>query len=188
MFKSLISWYIKDQIKQKAVDSLGIDASTFDSVAGDALDSIIMWVAKNTETEEGKAWFVEALKKDHDGSMLDDVMWLINQEDKGSNILDHILGSKKSEIEAKVAESSGVDTEKATSMFNTIALIFMQMMWKQANGGSLDLESIAGLLQQEKKEVATNSTNPMIAMFLDTDGDGDVDGSDLMWMASKLLN
>lgn len=186
MFKSLITNYVKDQIKAKAVETMWISAETFDSIAWDAIDSMIMWVAKNTETEEWKTGFVEALSKDHDWSLLDDAMGLINQEEPGSKILDHILWGSKTALETKVAESTWVTPEKASSLFNTIALTFMQMMGKQANTWGLDLDNIASLFQTEKKEVASNS-NPLLNMFLDKDGDGDVDASDLMGMAAKMM-
>lgn len=187
MIKSLITNYVKDQIKSKAIESIGLSPEMFDSVAWNAIDSLIMWVANNTKTDEGKKWFLNAIKNDHDGSMLDDVNALIKQEEPGSKILDHILWSNKGTLETKVAESTWVAPEKAESLFNTIALIFMQMMGKQANSGWLDLENIASLFQTEKKEVASSGSNPLLTMFLDKDGDGDVDASDLMGMAAKMM-
>jgi hypothetical protein len=126
-----------------------------------------------------------ALTQDHDGSILDNVGALFQEEKQAewSKILDHILGDKKSAIETQIGKDTWLDIAQITSILKTVAPILLWFLGKQAKSDGFGLDDIVGLLWQEKEEVASKSEwLGIFGAILDQDGDGDFDVMDAFKM------
>ena len=113
-----------------SVDQLSrhIDApadQTRDAI-GAILPTLITGLARNAESGSGREQLHQALRSDHDGSVLDHLGALfggsagtpppeISQRSvQGNSILDHILGGRRDRVAAGVSKSSG-HRERVTS-------------------------------------------------------------------------
>ena len=113
------------------------------------------------------------------------ISWGRGPSQKDNRIADHVFGSKRSTVESKVSESSGLSMEGVASLFATLGPIVMGALAKQqksgAGGGLTDL---LGTAEQTARSMPGSDA---LTGLLDGDGDGDVDVSDLTRLGGGLL-
>jgi len=91
-------------------------------------------MAKNSETPEGANGLLGALDRDHDGSVLDDIMGFIGgdqSESVGSGILKHVLGGNTTGVESSLANKVGVSQSGISSLMKMAAPLVLGMLGKQ---------------------------------------------------------
>lgn len=114
----------------------------------------------NNTNSGGAASLLSALDKNHDGSILDDVMGFFNNTDgsEGNGILKHVLGSQQSTVEQGLSSASGVSAPSMGKILAMLAPIVMGYLGRQkkengissANGISDLLTSVVGSLGNNK--------------------------------------
>lgn len=182
MFKDLIEGFVKNQIKTQITKTIGIDSDgAADGAIHDVVGSLIWGLAKNSKSTEWANGLVAALDKDHDGSILDDALTIMQSEDKGAAIINHVLGDKASGIAALIGAKNGLDSAQVTKILATLAPIVMWFLGKEKKEKGLGIDDIVGLLANEDKAVREDKAEAPIAAFLDQDGDVDI--HDLLKMA-----
>lgn len=184
MFADLIQNFIKDSIKDQIAKKTGIDVKNADGAIGDVVDSLLGWLAKNTTTTEGASGLLSALDKDHDGSVLDDAMAILNSDNKGEAIVDHILGGKKDIISKVIGEKNGVDAGSTMKLLSFLAPVVMGFLGKEKKEKGLDIKGIAQFLWKEKEEIVHTKKQPLMKL-VDMDGDGDIDIEDIKQMLQE---
>lgn len=186
MFKDLIEGFVKDQIKNQISEKIGIDLQTewWDSAIHDVIGSLVWGLANNASKPKGASSLIHALDKDHDGSILDDAMTIMQSEDKWQAIISHILGNKASGISELIGKKNGIDSAQVQKLLAMLAPVVMGYLWKKKNEEWLGVDSIMDLLAGEKKAIAAEESSSVFTAFLDKDGDGDVDMMDLLKMAT----
>ncbi len=159
---------------------LGVDNNTTASAVQAALPMLIGALDKNTNSTEGAASLQQALQKDHDGSILDNLTGFLGSSDNGSGaaILGHILGGKQSGVEQGVSKMSGMNPQLVSILLQNLAPIVMGQLGKTQRERGLDPSDLSSMLGQER-EVARQtggSTGSMavdlITKMMDQDGDG----------------
>ena len=107
-------------------------------------------ISQNTKTQEGANNFLSALDRDHDGSMLDNIGEHLQNPSRvnGEGILNHILGSKKTEVENQLASSSGLKPGGVSKILQMVAPLLMGFLGQQKKklGGALNAGNISGIL------------------------------------------
>ena len=156
---------------------LGTDPKTTNTAISAALPMIIGAMAKNASRPEGAQALNNALAKDHDGSILDNLGSFLGSSDNGAGpaILGHVLGQKQRQAQEGISQASGMDPAKAGQLLANLAPIVMGMLGKQQRGGGFDLGSLAGMLLQERQvaqKQAPSGIGGMLGSMLDADGDG----------------
>lgn len=152
------------------------------AVTNGIISTLIGALSKNASTPEGAASLNNALERDHDGSILDNIMGLLNGDDSnnqraanGAGIVGHILGDKAGTIIEGLSRSTGMDTSSIGTMLIKLAPVVMGALGKVKTQQGLDQGGVADLL---KGTVSDNSSqNPLLTMagqFLDKDGDGSI--------------
>lgn len=145
------------------------------------ISTLIGALAKNASTPEGAASLNNALERDHDGSILDNVMDVFTgntqtQQNKaldGAGILWHLLGDKQNNAAQMIGQNSGLDSGKVMSLMTMLAPIVMGMLGKTKQQNGLNVADIASLLMNTRSNQANQNPMMNIAMqFLDRDGDG----------------
>jgi hypothetical protein len=135
-------------------------------------------LARNSSTPEGASALQNAVAKDHDGSLLDNLGALLGKKeviDDGAGILKHILGNKQGNVEQYLSKNSGLDSAAIAKILKMAAPIVMGYLGKKSNAGS-NTGIIGDLLNsylntQTKK---SRKSQGMINQILDRDGDGNI--------------
>jgi hypothetical protein len=171
--------------------TVGVSSSDVTNVLGGAVPAIMAGLTRNSSSGEGIAGLAGALDRDHDGSILDDVMGYLggggNLAD-GAGILGHVLGGRQNSIESAVSKSSGGDLGAVTKIMMMVAPLIMGALGKAKRQQGFDAGGLAEMLGQQER--AARKTSPsavdMFSRMLDSDGDGDP-MDDIVKMGSGLL-
>lgn len=172
-----------DQLSQQIG---GADKQKTAAAASGIVNTLMGALAKNAESKEGAQSLNNALERDHDGSILNDVIGMLSGQQaqaqnsgmlNGSGILNHVLGNKQSGAVQMISQLSGLDSDKTGSLMTMLAPVVMGALGKTKREQGLDMAGIASLLSGTVSAERANTNNPAIDMamkFLDSDGDGSV--------------
>jgi hypothetical protein len=135
-------------------------------------------LARNSSRQEGAQALSNALAKDHDGSVLDNLPDFIDnfQSGPGDGILRHVLGEKRGAVEERLSQKSSLDIGTITKLLTMAAPLVMGLLGRSQRKDGLDVGALAGLLGAEREQarrVAPQSTG-LLGQLLDADGDGDI--------------
>jgi hypothetical protein len=162
---------------------LGTDRKQTESGMAAALPLLLGALSRNSQSDEGAGALNSALDRDHDGSILSDAAGFISGGDTsiGAGILKHVLGGKQNRVQNGLAQTSGMDSATAGKMLTMLAPMVLGALGQAKRQNNLDASGLAGLLGQERQAAEKKSTQGanVMSMLLDTDGDGDVDLSDI---------
>jgi hypothetical protein len=171
--------------------SVGLDSGDVSKVLAGAMPAILAGLTRNTSSSAGAAGLLDALDRNHDGSVLDDVMGYLggggNLAD-GAGILGHVLGGRQAHVEKAISASSGVDPASVGKILAMVAPLLMGALGKAKRDQGLDASGLAAVLGQQQKIVsrASPSAVDLFSKILDSDGDGDP-MDDVVKMGSGLL-
>ncbi len=156
-----------------------------------ALPLLLGALSRNSQSDTGATALNSALDRDHDGGILSDVSGFLAGGDTsaGAGILKHLLGGKQTRVQNGLAQSSGMDGAAAGKMLMMLAPMVMGAVGKAKRNSNLDASGLAGMLGQERAAAEKKSSQSagLMGALLDTDGDGDVDISDLLKHGGGIL-
>ena len=169
-----------DQISQ----NLGADNSAVSSAIQMALPVILSGLANNAQNPQGAQNLNNALEKDHNGGLLDNLMGYLGggapnpqeatRQTNGGGILDHILGGSQGQVAQEVSQKSGLNTSQVAQLLITLAPIVMSFLGKKKQQENLGADGLSSWLGGQQQQMQS-SGNPMIDMasrMIDKDGDG----------------
>jgi len=184
---------LQGQLSEGLVEQLagqlgGADKTQTADAASGIISMITSALAKNAATPEGAGALASALDRDHDGSILDDLMGYAtgNQQQQqqqqtqssmlnGAGILKHILGGKQGNAIDVISQMSGLGNGQTGNLMAMLAPIVMGMLGKQKKEQNLDQGGLADILNQTIKSSSSKKKElGLIGKFLDQDGDGSV--------------
>lgn len=179
----LLQGHLDDNVVDQLSNQIGgADRQQTATAAQSIVSTLLSGLAKNASTPEGAASLNNALERDHDGSLLDNLMGLIGGQAaeqnpraaNGAGIISHILGDRQSGVIDMVSKMSGLDSSKTSNLMTTLAPMVMSMLGQQKRQQGLDIEGLAGLLNGSvnQQRQAGNPLMDMANRFLDKDGDG----------------
>lgn len=178
---------------QEAINQMsqmtGADQSAVSSVVSMALPTILNGLANNAQSPQGAEALNNALERDHDGSVLDNLgslgsmifgsggggqyMPQSRQADAGG-ILSHIFGSNQGQVASQISQQSGVGTGQVAQILMMLAPLVMGYLARQKQTQQMDAGGLSSWLGGQQAQMQS-SGNPMVDMasrFLDRDGDG----------------
>jgi len=170
---------------------LGADPGTTGKAVSMAVPLLVSALAHNSSTPEGAEALNQAIARDHDGSILDNVgAFLGNTESaNGAGILGHVFGNNQSDIENSLAERTGLDPSAASQLLQTVAPLVMGALGKTQQQQGLDANGLSAYLDEQHQQ--TQNTAPdvlgMLSGFIDTNKDGSV-VDDLGRLAGKFFS
>ncbi|MDD3521243.1 MAG: DUF937 domain-containing protein [Actinomycetota bacterium] len=111
-------------------------------------------LAKNAAKPEGASELANALAKDHDGSLLNNMSDYIShyKEGDGEGILKHVLGNNRSTVEKGLSQKTGLDMGSIGNLLTMAAPILMGALGKTQRTQGLDVGSLSNLLGQESNQ------------------------------------
>lgn len=179
----LLQGQLSEGLLEQLSGQIGADRQQTQAATEGILSTMMGAMAKNASTTEGASALAGALDRDHDGSILDDVMGYLggsvqaqNQKTmNGGGILNHILGNKQNGAVDMISQMSGLDSSKTGNLMTILAPMVMGALGRQKREQGLDAGGITDLLTnsvqtagQQRQEMG------IIGKFLDQDGDGSV--------------
>lgn len=199
---------IQSQLTETVMDQLaqqvGGNRQQAASASNGILNALVGAMSKNAgQDEKGAASLFNALEKDHDGSLLDNLSDFINPEApnpvnersaNGLGIIGHLLGDKAGAIAQLIGGQSGLSSEGTMGLMTKLAPIVMATLGKQKQQNGFQITDLMGLLtnqgqQIRQQETQSEKSGPGIGNMLKMlDFDGDGSGlDDAMGMLGKLF-
>lgn len=182
-----LSNLIKSQLTDGLIDQLssqlgGADRAQTTAAATGVLSTLMGAMARNASTPDGASALNNALERDHDGGILDDVMGMLGGQSSadsrttnGTGILNHILGDRQNGAVDMISKMSGLSGGNTGNLMSMMAPMVMGMLGKAKRQSNLDAGGVSDLLSGfTKKEQASNPVMGLITGFLDADGDGSI--------------
>jgi hypothetical protein len=187
----LVSQQIDDRAIASMSQNLGVDAQTTQTAVSAALPMLVGALAKNTQQSGGAQSLLSALDRDHDGSVLDDVVGFLGQgnaQSIGGSILGHVLGGRQQNAQTAIGKVSGMNQQTAGQLLAMLAPLVLGALSKQRQSNGLDADGLAGALNQDRQRVEQQNqgVGSLLSAVLDKDGDGDI-SDELLQMGGSLL-
>lgn len=169
--------------------TLGADESTTSNAIQAALPLLLGGLARNSSSPEGASSLLGALDRDHDGSVLDDLVGYLGNYNSGNGqgILGHIFGGNLGNVEQGVSKSSGLDLGSTAKLLMMLAPIVMGALGKTKQQQGFDPGALSGYLGETTQQVANPSTLDMLSQVLDSNRDGS-GLDDVLRIAGGLFN
>ena len=139
----------------------GADKEKTAAAASGIIATLTGALAKNAQTTEGAASLNNALERDHDGSILNDVIGMLSNQQGG--------------VVEMISKMSGLESDKTGSLMTMLAPVIMGALGKTKRDQGLDMAGIASLLSGTvSEEKQKNPTMNLITSFLDKNNDGSI--------------
>jgi hypothetical protein len=152
------------------------DGASVQSGLAAAIPALITALGRNAQSEDGAHALHDAIAKDHDGSVIDNLgSYLQNPDLKdGDGILKHALGDSREPVAAGLSQQTGLDMNTIGKLLQLAAPLVLGMLAKQQQQKNLSANDLAGLLDDERQQEA--QANPdlmqMVSGLLDQNDDG----------------
>jgi hypothetical protein len=163
---------------QQISRQLGTDHGTTETAVQAALPMLVGALARSAQNPTQAGALAQALSRDHDGSILDNVTGYLGQGSTatGDGILGHVLGANRQAAATGLGQVAGLDPAKASMLLSLLAPLVMGALGKAQRNGNLDPGGLAGMLgaEQERATAAAPGVMGMLSRFLDRDGDGSI--------------
>jgi hypothetical protein len=163
---------------QQISRQIGADEQSTATAISGALPILLGALDRNTDQPGGAESLFNALGRDHDGSVLDDVAGFLGgaQTTQGGKILGHILGGKRRAVETGLSRSSGLDVATIAKLLTTLAPLVMGVLGRTQRQQGFDAQGLSGYLTGERRQVQQRAPDAMdvLGNLLDTNDDGQV--------------
>jgi hypothetical protein len=170
---------------------IGADESSTATAISAALPILLGAMDRNTDQPGGADSLLNALHRDHDGSVLDNIAGFLGsaQSGPGDAILGHILGGKKRSVETGLSKASGLDMNTIAKLLPILAPIVMGAIGRMSRQKGMGAQDLSGYLTKERRQVEQRAPDAMSALgnLLDTNDDGQVI-DDVMKIGGSLLS
>jgi hypothetical protein len=124
-----------------------------------ALPMLLGGLATNSASEGGASSLLNALDRDHDGSVLDDLGGYLGDylSGRGGSILGHIFGGQQGAVEESVSQTSGLDLSKVGPLLMMLAPIVMGALGRARREEGLGEGDLAGELGSAAQQTGASS-------------------------------
>jgi hypothetical protein len=144
-----------------------------------AIPILMNALAKNSSTPEGAEALQNAINRDHDGSLLDNLGGFLSNPaiGNGAGILRHVLGDKQQNVVNYISSDSGLSGASVARILEIAAPIVMGFLGKKSAGSSGGGGGLLGgllnsYLNHETQQAPQSQS--VINQILDRDNDGNV--------------
>lgn len=176
-----------EEAVQQISQNVGADQSAVNSAIQMALPAILGGLAQNASTPQGAESLNNALERDHNGGILDNLGGLggmifggggqqqqINptpQVDAGG-ILGHIFGNRQGQVAEQVSQNTGLNMGQTAQILMMLAPIVMGYLGRQKQQQNLDPGGLSNWLGGQQEQIQQSPQGGFLNNILDRDGDG----------------
>jgi hypothetical protein len=141
-----------------------------------AIPILMNALAKNSSTPEGAASLENALNRDHDGSLLDNLGGFLSNPAaaNGAGILRHVLGEKQPNVVNYISSDAGLNSSSVGRILEMAAPVVMGFLGRKnsGSGGGIIGNVLNSYLNQETNHAPQSQS--VINQILDRDNDGNI--------------
>lgn len=191
-----VSRHLSDDVIVQLTKQLGaLDPNQVKKAAGGAAQLLLEAISRNASKPDTGDGLFGAIKRDHDGGILGDLMGVLggrtqvnNQKTtNGAGIVQHLLGKHQLEAAQVLGQMSGLDIFKSGVLMQLIAPVVMGVVGQKQKSNGLDLGGLAQILLGGGGGGQHRSAGGgLIEKILDRDGDGNM-MDDLLNIGMKIL-
>lgn len=161
----LISGLSNSPAAEQSENKFGISKSQMIALAAVAAPLIISYLKNKSQDSKEAESLNNALDRDHDGSILNDLSQAESRQAEGGSILDHIFGGQKTQVENSLSQETGISMSKIGPVLATLAPIIMGYIGQQkqqnnVNAGGLG-DLLGGILGGAQNQVQQQESNPL---------------------------
>ena len=161
----LLTGNTSNQVAEQAENKFGISKTQIIALLAVAAPLIISYLRNKSQDANEAEALNNALDKDHDGSILDDVSQADARQAEGGSILSHIFGGEKQNVENQLSQNTGISIDKIGPILSMLAPVIMGYIGreKQQNnvgaGGLGDL--LGGILGNASNQAQAQQSSPL---------------------------
>lgn len=151
-----------DTMKQMS-RQLGTSEQSTGTAVSAALPMLLSALARNASQPNGASALFQALDKDHDGSVLNDLSGFLGnaQSGSGAGILGHVLGDRQDAAKSALGQVSGMNAGSAGQLLTMLAPIVMGALGRAQRQQGLDAGGLGAMLQGEHQDLHQNAPDAM---------------------------
>jgi hypothetical protein len=157
---------------------IGADPGSTGSAVSAALPLLISALARNATSAQGAQSLNAALVRDHHGRQVDDLPTLMGRGEsgEGDGILRHVLGDRRSAVEAGISRVSGLRGGQTGKLLALLAPMVLAGLGRVRRERGLDERGLSTMLTGEREHLneAAPGTMGALGRLLDRAGDGQV--------------
>lgn len=156
---------------------LGVDERQAEQAIAGAVPVLLGALARNSASQDGASALSNALDRDHDGSILDDIGGFLQtgQAGAGDGILGHVLGNRRTTVEQGIGQMSGMNSQQVRQLLMMLAPLVMGALGREKRRKGLDSTGLSDVLGRERAQLERQpQVGGMLGSLLDRDGDGQV--------------
>lgn len=181
---NLFESQLSDDVLAHLSESTGIGDKEETAKAAKAVFSTMVGaISRNASTPEGAESLANALDKDHDGGILNDVMGYITGSQtpensattNGSGILNHVLGDKQEAVTSALSKITNLDSSQLSGLMEKLAPMIMGVLGKTKQESGADSGTFSNILGSILgSQSGDNPIMNVVTSIFDKDGDGNV--------------
>ena len=161
----ILQGQVSDEMLGQLSQHIGAEPEQTASATQGIFATILGGLANNATSEGGLSGIAAALDKDHDGSILDDLMGMAGGmmsgqttgATNGVGILGHILGDRQEVAAEQISQSSGLNVGQIMKLMPILAPIVMGVLGRAKSQGNLGLGDLAGVLMGGAQQAQQDS-------------------------------
>ena len=150
---------------------LGVDGATAQKAIALSIPVLLEALSRNAAHPEGARALENAVERDHDGTILDDLGSLLGGRSAGEAILPHVLGGRQQNVQERIGRASGLDAATVGQLLAMLAPIVLGALGRARQQGDGDLGSILGGARAQVQRQAPQATD-ILSGILDANHDG----------------
>ena len=153
---SMLQGQLSPDMVGQLSDHVGASPEQTTQAANGIFATLLGGLANNATSEGGLSALSAALDRDHDVSIIDDVLGMVgglmqggdglSKAANGSGILGHVLGDRQEAAAEQIGQSSGLNMGQVMKLMPILAPLVMSALGKAKSSGGLDLGGLAGVL------------------------------------------
>jgi len=189
----MITQQMGSSMMEQMAQKIGGDNDNVKRAAAVAVPMILAAIKRNANSRQGAEDLAGALDRNHsDGGILGNLGNLLggSSMQDGGKILGHVFGNKQSNVQQQLGKATGLGGQGAADLMSMLAPMVMGALGKAKQQNNMGVRDLQDLLKQEQKTIQKRQPKQMgmIEGMLDSDGDGDVDMSDILKKGGGLLS
>jgi len=153
-----------NQVAEQAENKFGVSKTQILALLAVAAPLVISYLRNKSQDAKEAESLNNALDKDHDGSILDDVSQADARQNEGGSILSHIFGNEKNTVENNLSQSTGISIDKIGPILAMLAPVIMGYIGKekqQNNVGAGGLGDLLGGILGNAQNQSQASNDPL---------------------------
>jgi hypothetical protein len=172
---------LSDDVLGQLSQQIGAEKAQTATAANDIFATLLGGMASNANSVNGLQSLASALDRDHDGSILDDLVGMVGNMSQsadnaapkalnGAGILGHILGDRQEVAAQQISQNSGLNINQIMKLMPILAPIVMGVLGRAKNssggGGGLDLGGLANILLGSVQNAQSSGYGDLIGSVL----------------------